>query len=908
MSLFLVDGHALAYRSYYAFVRRPLVNSRGDETSAVFGFARTLLNLLEKYDPSHIAVVFDGEEATFRSGLFAGYKANRPKMPDSLGSQMPTIFTLVGAMSIPLLSLEGYEADDIIATLSKRTESQTPVRIVSADKDLFQVVSERTHVIRPGKNGLLDEEINLQRLRERFGMSPGQFVDYQALMGDPSDNVPGVPGVGEKTAQKLIQQFGSLERLYDSIDQVPSEALRERLTTHKDQAFLSRQLVRLDDSVPVDARLDDMARRPFDAKTLRSLLHDLEFFQMLDELPEPEPEPGAAAERALSYALVDSTAALDDLSKALEASVEFAVDVEASDIDPMRAVLAGVSLAIREGAAWYVPVTSVIEEEQTLLTPPMSAPGLPVETVRQRLGPVLRNPIKRKIGQNIKYDAIVLANAGLELSGVAFDTMLASYCLHPGGRSHGLDALADEMFNHKKITFKSLFDPGVKRKDIRRVPVKRVCEYACEDADFTLRLKNVFAPMLEASQVKELFETIEMPLCDVLVRMELRGVALDVPFLAALSKELDGRLTGIQQSIYREVGEEFNINSTAKVQEILFSRLKLKPTHRTKTGYSTDVDVLKSLASQHVIPSLIIEYRMLSKLQNTYIDALPKLVNPRTGRVHTSYNQAVATTGRLSSSDPNLQNIPIRTPLGREIRKAFVAGEPGWVLLDADYSQIELRLMAHLSRDAELLQAFAEDADVHRRTAARIMGVEPGAVTDGMRARAKTVNFGIMYGMGARGLAQALEIDVAEAKSFIDDYFKSYPGVRRYIDETIAKARQDKAVSTLYGRVRQLPDIDSSHRGTRAFAERTAVNTPIQGSAADIIKVAMVDLDSRLRTHGLAARMILQVHDELVIEVPEPELEQAKQIVREAMENAVELSVPLKVDMAWGRNWLEAHG
>jgi DNA polymerase-1 len=906
MALFLVDGHALAYRSYYAFIRRPLVNSRGEETSAVFGFARTILNLLERFDPSHIAVVFDSEEATFRDGLFADYKANRPKMPDALASQLPMIFSLVGAMSMPLLSLDGFEADDIIATLSRRAQSEAPIRIVSADKDLFQVVSDRIHVLRPGKNGLLDEEIDRQTLLDRYGMSPGQFVDYQALMGDPTDNVPGVPGVGEKTALKLIQQFGSLERLYDSIAEIPSESLREKLIRGKDEAFLSRKLVRLDDAVPIDVTLDDLARKPFDAKALRSLLHDLEFFQMLEELHEPE--PAAEADPAPAYALVDSEASLEALAGTLGASAEFAVDVEASDIDPMRAVLAGISLACRERAGWYVPVTSVIEDEQALLTPPRTAPGLPLATVQRRLGPLLRDPAKKKIGQNIKYDAIVLANAGLALGGVSFDTMLASYCLHPGRRSHGLDALSEEMFNHKKIAFKSLFDASVKHKDIRTLPVARVCEYACEDADFTLRLKNVLAPMLEASRVKDLFHKIEMPLSEVLVRMELRGVALDVPFLATLSKELDARLSDIQRSIYREVGEEFNINSTAKVQEILFSRLKLKPTHRTKTGYSTDTDVLKGLSSQHVVPDLIIEYRTLSKLKNTYIDALPKLVHPRTGRVHTSYNQAVATTGRLSSSDPNLQNIPIRTPLGREIRKAFVAPEPGWILLDADYSQIELRLMAHLSKDAELLRAFADDADVHRRTAARIMKAAPEDVTDEMRARAKTVNFGIMYGMGARGLAQSLEIDVAEAKAFIDDYFASYPGVRRYIDETIARARREKAVGTLFGRVRQLPDIDSDHPGTRAFAERTAVNTPIQGSAADIIKAAMVDLDSRLRESGLRARMILQVHDELVVEVPEAELDQVKETVRDAMEHATRLDVPLRVDMAWGRNWLEAHG
>jgi DNA polymerase-1 len=634
-------------------------------------------------------------------------------------------------------------------------------------------------------------------------------------------------------------------------------------------------------------------------------LREFEFTQMLGTLPTPAKH--VADEGPTDYALVGSESSLDALVGELERSTEFAVDVETSGLDPMRAVLAGITVATREGKAWYVPVASVIEEEQLLLTPPREAPGLLPEMVRDKLGGVLRDPKIRKIGQNIKYDTIVLANAGFELGGIGFDTMLASYCLHPGRRSHGLDNLVDELLGHKMIPFKSLFESRAKKKDIRTVPVNRVCEYACEDSDYTLRVKNVLAPMLDSSQVKDLFETIEMPLGEVLTRMQLCGVAVDVDLLKVLSRDLDKRLSEIQRSIYTEVGEEFNINSTAKLQEILFARLGLKPTHKTKTGYSTDTDVLKSLSSQHAVPDLVIEFRMLSKLKSTYVDALPRLVNPKTGRVHTSYNQAVATTGRLSSSDPNLQNIPIRTPLGREIRKAFVARKDGWVLLDADYSQIELRIMAHLSQDAELLKAFADDADVHRGTAARIMGVSPDEVTDEMRSRAKTVNFGIMYGMGARGLAQSLEIDVTEAKEFIDDYFASYPGVRRFIDDTIERARRDKAVDTLLGRVRQLPDIDSGNRRAQAFAERTAVNTPIQGTAADIIKKAMVELDLRLRERGLEARMILQVHDELMLDVPESEIDEVKTVVRDAMENAVDIDVRLKVDMGVGSNWLEAH-
>ncbi|MEE9269352.1 MAG: DNA polymerase I [Candidatus Krumholzibacteria bacterium] len=904
MSLFLVDGHALAYRSYYAFIRRPLVNSKGEETSAVFGFTKTILTILEKFDPSHIAVVFDSEGPTFRHELFTDYKANRPSMPESLAEQLPKIQSVLEAMSIPFLSMPGYEADDIIATLAARMGEETPVRVVSGDKDLLQIVSDTTHVIRPGKDGLLGEEIDPERLKGMSGLDPEQFVDYQALMGDATDNVPGVRGVGEKTALKLIHEFGTLENTFDNLESIRSGALRDKLIKGKEQAYLSRQLVRLEQSVPMDISLDELARKQFDTAKLQALLKDLEFSGMLQALGPPDPEP---TRDAYDYRLVDTEERLHELARTLKASDEFAIDVETSALDPMRAVLAGISVAVGEGRAWYVPVHSVIDDELSLLTSPREAPGLPPGTVKDILGPVLRDASVKKIGQNIKYDAVVLENAGFELAGISFDTMLASYCLDPGQRGHGLDYLASVVFGHKMIPFKSLFEGRSRRRDIRTVGLQRVSDYACEDADYTLRLKHHFQPLLQASQVKDLFEKVEMPLSRVLTRMEMRGVALDVPILQDLSGELSTRCKAIERSIYREAGEEFNINSTARLQEILFKKLGLKPTHKTKTGYSTDIEVLKGLSEQHVLPEMVIEYRTLSKLKNTYIDALPRLVHPATRRVHTSYNQAITTTGRLSSSSPNLQNIPIRTEVGREIRKAFVAGEEGWTLIDADYSQIELRIMAHLSRDAELVKAFEDDDDVHRRTAARVMKVAPAEVTDAMRARAKMVNFGIIYGMGARGLAQALDIEQSEARKFIDDYFENYPGVRRFIDDTIESARREKAVTTLLGRVRRVPDIDSGDRRAQAFAQRVAVNTPIQGTAADIIKVAMVTLDAELEKRRLEARMILQVHDELLLEAPEREVPEVTVLVREAMEGAMSLRVPLKVDIGLGRNWLEAH-
>jgi DNA polymerase-1 len=711
--------------------------------------------------------------------------------------------------------------------------------------------------------------------------------------------------VGEKTASKLIRDFGSLEGVYENIERVPSPGLRKKLVSGRESAFLSRELVRLDRSVPIEVSSDGLRRREFNGPVLKSLFEDLEFAELAEAPGAPD---AAATVPACRYRTADTEESLAALASELARRDEFAVDVEASGIDPMRAVLAGISVSWEEGDAWYVPVKSVIEDDLTIFTIPAESPGLPLERVREALGPIVADPAKGKIGQNIKYDAIVLANAGFALDGITFDTMLASYCLHPARRSHGLDNLARELFGHEMITFKSLFDPRARTKDIRLLPLKTVSEYACEDADYTLRIKNVFEPLLGASQVRELFRNVEMPLSLVLTKMELAGVGLDTELLRALSADLSAKLSSIEQSVYEQAGEKFNINSTARLQEILFRKLGLKPSFKTKTGYSTDVDVLKSLAGEHPLPALVLEYRTIAKLKSTYVDSLPKLLNPKTGRVHTSYNQAVTTTGRLSSSDPNLQNIPIRTPVGREIRKAFVARGRDWVLLDADYSQIELRIMAHLSKDSELLKAFADDADVHRRTAARIMGVEPDEVSDEMRSRAKTVNFGIMYGMGARGLAQSLGIGVEDAKKFIDDYFQSYPGVRRFIDETIERARRDKAVTTLLGRVRQLPDITSSDRRAQAFAERTAVNTPIQGTAADIIKTAMVRIDRRMEERRLRARMIMQVHDELLFDVPADELEEVKAIVKDGMERALRLDVPLKADMGAGRNWLEAHG
>lgn len=909
MSLYLVDGHAIVFRSYYAFIRQPLVNSKGEETSAVFGFINTILGLIDKYQPERLAVIFDSVGKTFRHEKFPDYKANRVETPESLTAQIPVIYSVLDAMNIPRFSLEGFEADDIIATFTRKFEDEIPVKIVSGDKDLFQLVNERTHVIRPGKGNVLGDEIDPDGLAELVGLDAQQMVDYLALAGDSTDNIPGVRGVGQVTALKLLKQHGTVDKLYQSVDSIGSKSLKKKLVDGREDAYLSRDLVVLREDVPLSVTLDQLTRGDMRTKSLRVLLADLEFDRFIKQIFGEGTGGGSDRKKTpdQDYRLVTTVEALAELVKKLAGEDEFAVDVETSGLDPMRAVLAGISLSCRPGKAWYVPVRSEIGDGEASLVPANMSPGLPLETVREHLAPLLGLQTPAKIGQNIKYDAIVLERAGMPLAGVTFDTMIASYCLDPARRSHSLDALALELCDHEMIPFKSLFDTRSKIKDIRTVQMDRVKEYACEDADYTLRLKKIFEQLLNASQVEPLFTNVEMPLQDVLKRMETTGVNVNTKFLASLSRRYGQEIGEIEERIYAAVGERFNINSTAKLREVLFDKLGLKPVRKTKTGYSTDVDVLTALSQQHEVPRMLLVYRQLIKLKNTYVDAIPKLVNPDTGRVHTSYNQAVTSTGRLSSSDPNLQNIPIRTSEGREIRKAFVSSGPGWVLLDADYSQIELRVLAHLSGDSELVSAFGEDADIHRLTAAKILGARPQDVSDEMRSRAKAVNFGIVYGMGARGLAQSIDVDVKVAKQFIDDYFSSYPGVKRYIDDTIARAREDGAVTTLLGRVRELPDINSSNGQAKAFSERIAVNTPVQGTAADVIKMAMLDVDAEFRENNLKAKMILQVHDELLFDVPENELQTVTEIVRRCMEHALELDVALKVDMNTGNNWLEAH-
>lgn len=903
MALLLVDGHAIAYRSYYAFIRNPLLDSKGRNTSAVYGFLRVILQILERYRPERMACVFDSGEETERHRQYTEYKAQREEMPEEMAGQLPVIFELLEALGIPVVSIPGQEADDIIATLARRAASSgDDVRIVTGDKDLFQLLSDRIRVIRPSSGTVLGDDEGPEALRERYGLEPGQMADLLALMGDSVDNIPGVKGIGEKTALKLIRSFGSLDAVLERSGEIEPEHVRRKIEQGREAALFSRELVTLRD-VPEAAPPERLVLREREEERLLDLLLSLEFNQIIDEL-------GLGAARRgvqVAYRAVDADG-LAQLARRLEDAGSFALDVETTSLDPLTAQLVGISFCTQEGQAWYVPVQAPPGEgSEDLFGDGVGAAGVPLELVRERLGAVLRSGETQKTGHNVKYDLIVLERHGFEVRNVTWDTMIASYCLDPSRRSHALDALALDHFRYRKIPYDGLFEAGDRRRDIRRVPPERITQYACEDADYTLRLRRLFEPLLERGGARELFCEIEMPLCFVLKRMEQAGMAVDTGRLAGLAAVIDGELERISGEIHVLAGERFNINSGPQLQRVLFDKLGLPSLRRTKTGRSTDVGVLSELAVEHPIAALILEHRQLTKLSGTYVETLPGLVNPGTGRIHTSFNQTVTATGRLSSSEPNLQNIPIRTQLGRSIRRAFVPAE-GNLLLDADYSQIELRLMAHLSRDAGLIEAFREEADIHTRTAARIYGVSERDVDAAMRAGAKTINFGVLYGQGPRALSRQLRIPFEEAQRFIDEYFESYPGVRDWIESAKEQARVKGYAETMLGRRRPLPDITSRDGGLRSFAERIAVNMPIQGSAADLIKIAMIAIDRELDARGLAARMVLQVHDELVFDVPEAQLPAVASLVREKMESAVSLDVPLKIDLGTGGDWLEAHG
>ncbi len=900
--LFLIDGSALAYRSYFAFIQNPLINSRGENTSAIYGFVRTLFKIFDEEKPDYIGVVFDTSEPTFRHKAYKAYKATREKMPDDMSEQLPVLRQVIEALRIPIIEVPGYEADDILATLAlKARDRGLQVFLVTSDKDLMQLVDSDIKIYNLRRRIDEAEILGPPEVQEKMGVPPEQIRDFLALVGDSSDNIPGVPKVGKKTAQSLLREYRSLDNLLDHLDEVASNSVRESLRQNTDQARVSQQLVTLDTKVPIELDLDQLRLKEPDQQKTLELFTRLEFASLMDRIA------GETKIDATHYHTVRDAQQLRALIDRLKQAGHFTFDLETTSQNPMMAEIVGFSFSCEEGEAFYVPASAPPKDADPYSHLTMKPKQGEEIDLREALGPILTDEALAKNAQNAKYDILVLSQYGIRVRGLRFDTMLASYLLNPTGRQHNLDLLALEHLNIKKIPTSDLIGKGKKQISMRDVPLNLVARYACEDADVTERLRRLFEPRLKEAGLWELFQEVEIPLITVLVHMEETGVALDRPYLEVMSREMEQQLRALEETIYEMAGERFNINSTQQLAKILFEKLKLPTGRRTKTGYSTDAAVLEKLAKDYELPRKLLEYREISKLKSTYVDALPRLINPRTGRVHTSYNQTVAATGRLSSSDPNLQNIPIRTEIGRQIRRAFIPGKPGWKILDADYSQIELRIMAHLSKDENLIKAFQNGEDVHRATAANVFGVPPEEVTPELRRRAKEINFGIMYGMGVYGLAQRLEITPEEAQTIIQEYFVKYPGVNDFIIRTLNEARQKGYVTTLLNRRRYLPEILSENRRVREFAERTAINTPIQGTAADMIKVAMIRIDRRLQEEKLQSKMIMQVHDELVFEAPEEELDALRSLVAHEMANALELDVPIKVDIGIGNNWLEAH-
>ena len=914
--LFLIDAYALIYRSFFAFIQRPLVSSRGENTSAPFGFTQFLERVRKELDPDYLAVVFDAG-SSFREQVFPAYKATRSKMPDELTASLGRIHAILEGYRFPVIALEGYEADDVIGTLATQAAALgVETVIVSGDKDFYQLVGPLVHLLNPGRGGPVGVEaefIDESNAEGKFGIPPAQVVDYLALIGDSSDNVPGAPGIGPKTAVKLLQDYGSVDGILEHAGEISAKRARESLLENADHVRLSRRLVSIHTDLPIELELERLRVAEPDNAALRDLFVDLEFRKLAEEFALAAVEAGEvpqAVVRETTYRLVTDPGEVREVVERARAQGWVSLDCETSSQDAMRAELVGISLALEEGRAFYLPLGHRPTGELELDRPAEAIPNLPPLGSAESLPLVamLEDPAVRKVGQDLKLDLIVLERSGVHLGGVWFDTMVASYVLDPGRRAHTLDALAVDLLAHKTTTWAEVTGRGKSQISFAEVLMDAARDYACEDVDCALRLYRRFEAELGEQELAGLFHDLEMPLVPVLARMEMAGIGIDVLFFREMGRRFARELELIQSEIRKLAGEELNLNSTPQLREVLFTRLGLPVLKRTKTGPSTDASVLEELAAQgHEVPRLLLEYRELEKLRSTYVDALPRMVNPATGRIHTSFNQAVAATGRLSSSDPNLQNIPVRTALGREIRKGFVAGE-GHLLLAVDYSQIELRILAHFSGDEAFLEAFRKGIDVHRQTAAVIFGIPIDQVTADMRAQAKTINFATLYGQGSFSLARQLGISREEADRFISQYFERFAGVRSYLDEQVRLAHEKGYVETLLGRRRKIPELLSRNWSIRQFGERVAQNTPIQGTAADLIKKAMIDIDAALSVSDTGARMLLQVHDELLFEVPEDRVEATRDLVLPRMEGALQLAVPVVAEWGVGKSWYEAKG
>lgn len=865
--LYLIDGSSYIYRAYFAI--RGLSTSKGLPTNAIYGFTNMLIKILKEKAPQFLAIAFDPKGPTKRHEAYEAYKAQRPAMPDALSVQIPYIHRIVEVFRIPILLKGGYEADDVIGTVARKGERDGyEVIIVTGDKDMLQLVTPRIRVYDPMKDRLYGEP----EVIERFGVPPSRIVEIMALMGDSIDNIPGVSGIGEKTAKDLISTFGTVENLLGHLDEIKKPKLRSLLEEQADNARLSRELALIHTELPVEISYNDLRLSEPDYQKMTELFRELEFSSLLRALA-----PSHLQAEGENYQTITKETELIPVLKTIADSGRVSIYIQGDSPDSMVSEITGIALSVKEKEAWYLPVTN------------KNVPaGLTLDQLKGHLGPYLENRDVPKYSHDIKRHLILLRRSGLKADGFVFDTMIASYLLNPGRADHGMESIALEHLQSSMITEKE--PPDL---------------FLCQRADFIGRLVETLGKRLLETGVMELFNDIEIPLAGVLADMEMAGVKVDRDILTGLSKEMDRDMTGICQRIYAIAGEEFNINSPKQLAVILFDKLGLKPVKRTKTGYSTDEGVLTELALRHELPAEILAYRQLAKLKSTYVDALLGLIHPATGRVHTSFSQAVTATGRLSSRNPNLQNIPIRTEMGQRIREAFVA-EAGCVLLSADYSQIELRILAHMSGDGVLIEAFQRGEDIHTRTAAEIFGLAPGEITPEMRRRAKAVNFGIVYGISPFGLASDLGIPQQEAKEYIDNYFAQHRGVKAFIEKTLEKAMEEGYVTTLLRRRRYLPELASSDNSIRQFGERIAINTPVQGSAADLIKLAMINIHRRIQSEGLKGRMILQVHDELLFEVPSEELDGMQRLVVAEMEGVIPLAVPLKVDTGVGKNWREA--
>lgn len=918
--LYLLDAYALIYRAYYALIQKPRINSKGMNTSAIYGFVNTLEEVKTLFSPTHLAVAFDPAGKTFRHEIYEPYKAQRQETPEDIRKSVPVIKDIIRAYNIPILEVEHYEADDVIGTAASRFASaDTEVYMLTPDKDYGQLVGQNIWMLRPMKGGTF-EKLGPDEINAKYGIdSPKKVIDLLGLMGDSSDNIPGCPGVGEKTAVTLIKQFGGIDALLSGKDQLKG-ALKNKVTDNEQQILLSRDLATIRTDIPLPFSLDELKLHDIDREEVRKLFSELEFRSLLSRVlgegkksarsvqiegdlfavnPTEDTEVQKKTNlRGLNsvthtYKLVEDEEEMRALSQKFLSAKTLSLDTETTGTDAMTAELVGLSFAVEEFEAYYIPVPPEREEAQKIV---------------DIFKPAYENPSSLKTGQNIKYDMLVLARYGVDIKGKMFDTMVAHYVLQPE-LPHNMNALAEQYLGYSTIKIEELIGPkGKKQKNMRDLPPDDVYEYACEDADVTLRLKNALHDELVRNDAIQLFEEVEMPLVRVLAAMELTGVRIDTETLRETSELFTLRMNKLEEEVFALAGESFNLSSPKQVGEILFDKLKIdERAKRTKTGqYVTSEEVLEKLRPRHEIVDRILNYRGLKKLTSTYVDSLPTLINPSTGKIHTSFNQTVTSTGRLSSSNPNLQNIPVRGDDGKEIRKAFIP-EPGCTFFSADYSQIELRIMAHLSGDKHMIEAFLEGDDIHASTAAKIYHKPIGDVTRDERRKAKTANFGIIYGISVFGLAERLNVPRSEARELIDGYFATYPRVREYMDESIERARRQGYIETLLRRRRYLPDINSRNAIVRGYAERNAINAPIQGSAADIIKIAMVRIYNRFISENLRSTMMLQVHDELNFSVVPEEREIVEQIVIHEMENAYSLSVPLKADCGWGANWLEAH-